>query len=182
MGLTRVALLRPLAITMMFLALAAMGVVAYTKLPVERFPPISFPSVNVSVSYPGAAPEDVEALVTKPLENAVVGVNGIQTIESTSSEGSSRVQIMFVEGTDVNAASIDIERKVNQVRRSLPSTAGDPSISKADVNAFPIMNIAVSSSKLQPVQLAQLVNDNIQPAVQSINGVADATPSGEVTR
>jgi len=96
MGLTRVALIRPLAITMLFLALAAMGILAYTKLPVERFPPISFPSVNVSVSYPGAAPEDVEALVTKPLENAVVGINGIQTIESTSSEGSSRVQLMFV--------------------------------------------------------------------------------------
>jgi hydrophobic/amphiphilic exporter-1 (mainly G- bacteria), HAE1 family len=82
----------------------------------------------------------------------------------------------------VNAASIDIERKVNQVRRSLPATAGDPSISKADINAFPVMNIAVSSNKLQPVELAQLVNDTIQPAIQSINGVADATPSGEVTR
>ncbi|HEX6513165.1 MAG TPA: efflux RND transporter permease subunit [Chloroflexota bacterium] len=182
MGLTRVSLIRPVAITMLFLALAAMGIVAYTKLPVQRLPTISFPSVNVSVSYPGAAPEDVEALITKPLEDAVIGVNGIQTIESTSSQGSSRVQIMFVEGTDVNAASIDIERKVNQVRRLLPSTAGDPSISKADVSAFPVMNIAVSSDKLQPPQLADLVNNTIQPAIQAINGVADATPSGEVTR
>src|SRR5581483_5890666 len=182
MGLTRVALLRPVAITMLFMALAAMGIVSYTKLPVERFPQISFPSVNVSVSYPGAAPEDVEALVTKPIENAVIGINGINTISSTSSEGSARVQVSFVEGTDVNAASIDIERKINQVRRQLPSTAGDPSISKADVNAFPVMNIAVSSDKLQPADLAQVVNDNIQPLLQSINGVADATASGEVTR
>src|SRR6185437_13397602 len=149
MGLTRVALLRPVAITMMFLALAAMGIIAYTRLPVERFPTISFPSVSISVGYPGAAPEDVEALVTIPLENAVIGINGIDTITSSSNEGNSRVNIRFVEGTDVNAASIDVERKVNQVRRRLPTDAGDPSISKADVNAFPVMNIAVSSDKLK---------------------------------
>ncbi|MBV9120176.1 MAG: efflux RND transporter permease subunit, partial [Chloroflexi bacterium] len=182
MGLTRVALLRPVAITMLFLALAAMGVISYTKLPVERFPPISFPSVSVSVGYPGAAPEDVEALVTKPIEDAVVGVSGIDTIESTSSEGSSRVQISFLEGTDVNAASIDVERKVNQVRRKLPTTVSDPSISKADITAFPVMNIAISSTKLKPADLAQEVNDNIQPLIQSIPGVADATANGEVTR
>ena len=182
MGLTRVALLRPVAITMMFLALAAMGIVAYTRLPVERFPTISFPAVSISVGYPGAAPEDVEALVTEPVENAVVGINGIDTITSTSNEGNSRVSIRFVEGTDVNAASIDVERKINTVRRRLPSTATDPSIFKADVTAFPVMNIGVSSSKLKPQDLAQVVNDDIQPSLQSINGVADATALGEVSR
>src|SRR5437667_12809881 len=127
MGLTRTALLRPVAITMMFLALAAMGIVAYTRLPVERFPPISFPVVSISVGYPGAAPEDVEALVTKRLENAVIGINGIDTVLSTSSEGNSRVTVRFVEGTDINAAAIDVGRKVNQIRRALPSDVTDPS-------------------------------------------------------
>src|SRR5581483_6695990 len=182
MGLTRVALIRPVAITMMFLALAAMGIVAYTRLPVERFPPISFPSINIFVSYPGAAPEDVESLVTIPIENAVIGLNGIDTISSDSNEGSSRVGIRFVEGTDVNAASIDVERKVNQVRRRLPTDASDPSISKADITAFPVMNIAVSSDKLSPQDLTQTVNDNIQPLIQSVPGVADATVTGGVTR
>src|SRR5581483_1848925 len=182
MGLTRVALIRPVAITMMFLALAAMGIVAYTRLPVERFPPISFPSINIFVSYPGAAPEDVESLVTIPIENAVIGLNGIDTISSDSNEGSSRVGIRFVEGTDVNAASIDVERKVNQVRRRLPTDATDPSISKADVNAFPVMNIAVSSDKLRIQDLTQLVDDEIQPLVQSVPGVADATRLGGARR
>src|SRR5579862_1324583 len=100
MSLTRIALIRPVAITMLFLALAAMGVVAYTRLPVERFPTISFPVVTVGVGYPGAAPEDVEALVTEPIENAVVGINGIDTITSTSNQGQSTVKINFVEGTD----------------------------------------------------------------------------------
>src|SRR5438132_11555810 len=120
MALTRLALIRPVAITMLFCALAAMGLVAHSRLPVSRFPNISFPAVNVSVSYPGAAPEDVEALVTQPLENAIIGVNGIDTVESTSLEGRSRLQINFVEGVDVNAAAIDVGRKVDQVRGKLP--------------------------------------------------------------
>jgi HAE1 family hydrophobic/amphiphilic exporter-1 len=182
MGLTRVSLIRPVAITMVFLALAAMGLVAYTRLPVERFPNISFPSVGVSVSYPGASPEDVEALVTKPLEDAVIGVNGIDTIESTSIQGSSRVQIRFVEGMDVNAAAIDIGRKVNEVRRKLPTGVSDPSITKADVSASPIMNVAISSDTLDMQTLTTLVTDQIEPVVQSVNGVAAVTVVGGLTR
>ncbi|MSQ14709.1 MAG: efflux RND transporter permease subunit [Dehalococcoidia bacterium] len=182
MGLTRIALTRPVAICMFFMALAAMGAVAYTRLPVARFPNISFPSVSISVGYPGAAPEDVEALVTKPIEDAVIGLSGVDTIQSTSSEGSSRVTVRFLEGTDINIASIDIERKVNQVRRRLPADASDPSISKADVNAFPIMNIAVSSDKISLEDLTTLVTDQIQPLLQSVDGVADVGLSGGLRR
>ncbi|HEY3078734.1 MAG TPA: efflux RND transporter permease subunit [Chloroflexota bacterium] len=182
MALTRLSLVRPVAITMLFLALAAMGAVAYTRLPVERFPNISFPSVGVSVSYPGAAPEDVEALVTRPIEDAVVGIGGLDSIESTSSEGSSRVQVRFAEGVDVNAAAIDIGRKVAQVQRQLPTGTGNPSVSKADVAAFPIMNVAVSSDRLDLETLTTLVNDQVQPLVQSVNGVADVSVVGGVRR
>ena len=178
MQLTRAAIYRPVAIVMMFAALAAMGVVAYTHLPVERLPHISFPFVRVSINYPGAAPEDVEALITKPIEDAVVGVNGISTITSTSIEGSSSVVIQFAEGTDVNQAAIDVSRKVDQTRRLLPTDATDPSIFKADVSAFPVMNIAISSDRLDLEQLYQLVNDQIQPLVQSVNGVADVNIVG----
>ncbi|MDE3076924.1 MAG: efflux RND transporter permease subunit, partial [Chloroflexota bacterium] len=182
MGLTRVSLLRPVAITMLFLALAAMGIVAYTRLPVERFPNISFPFVAISVSYPGAAPEDVERLVTKPLEDAVVGINGISELDSTSSEGNSRVSIRFVEGTDVGSASIYIERKVNGVRRRLPTGASDPSIITADPNSFPVMNVAISSDKLDLQTLTSVVNDQIAPLIQSVPGVADAGVRGGATR
>jgi hydrophobic/amphiphilic exporter-1 (mainly G- bacteria), HAE1 family len=182
MGLTRVAIYRPVAITMLFLALAAMGLVAYTRLPVERLPNISFPVVRVTIAYPGAAPEDVESLVTKPIEDAVVGVNGIDIIESTSIEGNSSVQINFVEGTDVNQAAIDVSRKVDQARRNLPTDAGDPSINKADINAFPIMNIAVYSDQLGLQDLYQITTDQIQPLVQSVNGVADVNVVGGLQR
>jgi hydrophobic/amphiphilic exporter-1 (mainly G- bacteria), HAE1 family len=182
MGLTRVAIYRPVAIVMMFLAMAAMGVVAYTHLPISRLPNISFPFVRISTSYPGAAPEDVETLVTKVIEDAVVGVNGINTITSTSIEGASNVGISFVEGTDVNQAAIDVARKVDQARRQLPTDAGDPAIFKADTNAFPVMNIAVSSNQLGLQDLFDVVNDQVQPLVQSVNGVADVTPVGGLKR
>src|SRR5919199_1288281 len=182
MGLTRLAIYRPVAIVMMFAALAAMGVVAYTHLPVDRLPKISFPFVRISVSYPGAAPEDVESLVTKPLEDAIIGVNGINTITSTSSEGSANIGINFVEGTDVNQAAIDVARKVDQARRQLPTDAGDPSIFKADTTAFPVMNIAVSSDRLNLQDLYQITADQIQPLIQSVNGVADVNIVGGVQR
>src|SRR5690349_2724349 len=148
MGLTRVSLLRPVAITMLFLALAAMGIVAYTRLPVQRFPTVSFPAVTVSTGYPGAPPEDVEALVTKRIEDGVVGINGTDAISAASNPGQSRVQMRFVEGTDVNLASIDVQRKVNTVRRRLPTTVSDPSISKAGSTAFPVMDSGICSCKL----------------------------------
>src|SRR5919206_105389 len=175
MGLTRVAIYRPVAIVMMFAALAAMGVVAYTHLPVDRLPKISFPFVRISVAYPGAAPEDVEALVTKPLEDAIVGVNGINTISSTSSEGNASIGISFVEGTDVNQAAIDVSRKVDQARRLLPTDASDPSIFKADTTAFPVMNIAVSSDRLNLKDLYQVASDQIAPLIQPVflSDVAD---------
>jgi HAE1 family hydrophobic/amphiphilic exporter-1 len=182
MSLTRVAIYRPVAIVMLFLALAAMGIVAYTRLPVSRLPNISFPTVRVSIGYPGAAPEDVEALVTRPIEDAVVGVNGIDTIESTSIEGSSSVQVNFVEGTDVNQAAIDVSRKVDQARRLLPTDATDPAIFKADVNAFPVMNIAVYSDRLNLQDLYQVVTDQVQPLIQNVNGVAAVSIVGGLQR
>src|SRR5919199_6280770 len=182
MGLTRVAIYRPVAIVMLFAALAAMGMVAYTHLPVDRLPKISFPFVRISVAYPGAAPEDVEALVTKPIENAVVGINGIDRITSTSVEGNANIGINFVEGTDVNQAANDVSRKIDAARRLLPPDAGDPAIFKADVNAFPVMNIAVSSDRLGLEELYQVVTDEIQPLVQSVNGVADVNVVGGLKR
>jgi len=182
MGLTRTALRRPVTVIMFFCALAAMGLLAFSRLPIQRFPTISFPSVSITVVYPGASPQDVEALVTKPLENAVIGINGIDSIESTSVQGRSRLQLNFVEGVDVNAAAIDVGRKVNEVRGKLPAAAQAPSISKADVNAAPIMNIAFSSETLDLVTLTTVITEQIQPVIQSINGVADVSITGGATR
>ena len=124
MALTRLAIVRPLAILMLILGIVLMGAVSYTRMRVDRFPAISFPAVFVSIPYPGASPSDVEDLVVKPAENAVAGLAGVNTISSTSSEGSGSVNIQFVDDADVNQAAIDVERRIASIRAKLPDGRG----------------------------------------------------------
>lgn len=181
MGLTRLAISRPLAIMMLIVGLVLMGAVSYTKMKVDRFPAISFPAVFVSIAYAGAAPTDIEELIAKPVENAVSGLPGIESITSTSNEGSASLNVRFVEGTDTNQAAMDVERRISSIRRRLPTDIDAPQVTKADQNAWPIMNIAVSSNR-PLAELFEIANDDILPRLQSVDGVADVQISGGLQR
>src|SRR5438105_6396031 len=148
MGLTRLAIHRPLTVLMGLLALVLMGGVAYTYLRVDRLPPVTIGFVNVSVAWPQASAEDVEALVVEPLENAVSGMEGVQQITSNSSEGSGTVNVQLVEGADPTAAALDLARRVAALRNRLPTDALDPVVNKIDPNARPIMEIAFTGAPL----------------------------------
>ena len=121
MGLTRVAISRPLFILMVILAMVIMGVVAYSRLGVELFPNINVPVVTVITSYPGAAPDDVERLVTKPIEDAVSGISNVDVLSSSSTEGRSTVTITFTDRANADLSATDVERRVSAIRASLPS-------------------------------------------------------------
>ena len=162
------------------LALVLLGGVSYTYLKIDRLPPLNFPVVNVIVSYPQAAAQDVEQLITKPVEDAVSGVAGIAQISSTSSEGQSNVRIQFVDDADPNLTALDVERRVSAIRNRLPADAGIPSVRKADPNAFPIMNIALTGAPLDT--LYDLASTQLQPALQSVLGVATVNISGGLQR
>jgi HAE1 family hydrophobic/amphiphilic exporter-1 len=181
MGLTRAAINRPLAILMLIIGLVLMGGVAYGKMRQDRFPAVSFPFVSVNVSYPGAAPLDVEDLVTKEVEDAVAGIAGVNTINSTSREGSSSVNIQFVEGTDTNAAALDIERRLAAIRGRLPEEAEAPSVRKADSQSFPVMNVALSGNR-PLTELYDLATEIVQPRLQAVPGVADVNVVGGLQR
>src|SRR5215208_1518758 len=181
MGLTRLAITRPLAILMLIVGMVLMGSVAYSRMKIDRFPAISFSAVFVSIPYPGAAPTDVEELVARPIENAISGLPGIETITSTSSEGSVNFNIRFVEGTDTSQAALDVERRLAAIRARLPEDVGAASVTKADVTQFPVMNIAMSGRR-SLAELFELGNDSILPRLQSVDGVADVTLSGGLER
>jgi len=181
MALTRLAISRPLAILMLIIGLVLMGVVSYTRMKVDRFPAISFPAVFVSIQYAGAAPTDMEELIAKPVENAVSGLPGIDTITSTSSEGSVSLNVRFVEGTETNQAAMDVERRISSIRRRLPVDMDAPQITKADVTAQPIMNIALSGQRTLG-ELFDVGNDTILPKLQSVDGVADVQLVGGLQR
>src|ERR687885_1953071 len=107
MGLTRLAINRPLAMLMFICALVILGLVSVSLMKVDRLPNISFPFVGVNVAYPGASPLDVESLVTKQIEGSMAGLAGVQSITSNSSEGRANVNLQLVEGADAQVTAVD---------------------------------------------------------------------------
>ncbi len=176
MALTALAIRRPLTVLMGILALVLMGGVAYTYLKVDRLPPVTIGVVSVSVVWPNASPENVERLVAEPLENAVSGVSGIDTITSSSSEGQCTVIVQLADGYDPNQADIDIQQQMGPVVRQLPSTASAPVVRKFDPNAFPILNVAFTGAPLDT--LYDIASNQIQPDLESVPGVGQVNISG----
>ena len=180
MGLTRLAIQRPLTVLMVILGITLMGAISYTHLRIDRLPPIDIPFLGVNVTYPQASATDVEQLVSQPIENALSGLPGIESITSNSSEGRSSVTLQFASGTNIDAAALDVGRRLSAVRRLLPTDASDPTIFRADPNAIPILNIALSGAPTD--QLFDIANNDLQPQLQSVPGVASVNVSGGLQR
>jgi hydrophobic/amphiphilic exporter-1 (mainly G- bacteria), HAE1 family len=176
MFLTRLAVVRPLTVLMGLLGLVIMGGVSYTFLKIDRLPPISIPFVSVSMNYTGATAQDIEQLITEPIENAVSGMSGVYSIQSTSSEGSASVFVQLVDGTDPTQAALEVERRVNGIRNRMPPDASDPRVNKADPSQQPIMEVALTGTSQE--QLFQVANDQFIPTLESIPGVAQINVSG----
>jgi hydrophobic/amphiphilic exporter-1 (mainly G- bacteria), HAE1 family len=172
---------RPVFATMFILSFVVLGLVSMTRLGIDLFPEVNFPFVNVSVVYPGAAPEEVETLVTKPIEDAVAGINGVKRVISTSTEGFSRVGVELRLEVDPQAAAAEVREKVAAVRYRLPQQVEDPTIERFDVAALPIMVFAVGSSQPSDVTRRQ-VEDDLKPLLEQIDGVAAVQVNGGEVR
>jgi HAE1 family hydrophobic/amphiphilic exporter-1 len=161
---------------MLVVALLVMGIISYQSLPVEELPNVNFPFVVVSISYPGASPEDMEQLVTQPVENAVSGVSGIQQMNGFAGSGVSRVSMQFANGTDVNVAANDVSQVINRIQRQLPPNIQSPSIFKANPNSQPIVSISLSGGDL--VDLYNTATNVMTPAFEEVPGVAAVSVQG----
>ena len=181
MGLTRAAVLRPLFITMIFLAIVVFGLVSYTRLGVNLLPSVNIPVVTVVTAYPGASPDSVESLVTVPLEDALSGLSNLDYISSSSVEGVSTVTLAFTEKANTDASAIDVERKVSSIRSTLPAESKEPTIIKVDLNAAPVLNLALSGPQT-PAELSQLADDKIVPRLKTVDGVGSVTVVGGRSR
>ena len=177
MGLTRLALRRPLTMLMIIITLVIMGWQGYNRLQLDSFPAVDFPFVSVTVIFPGASPEDVEELVLKPLEDSISTISGIDELSSTASEGVGSIIVAFVEGTDGNAAAIDVERQVSSARGELPDDAELPVVGKFDLNAIPVVIMSLNGPQGQEA-LFDLAEDTIKARLQSVAGVASVSVSG----
>jgi len=160
-------------------ALAVMigGIIAYGTLAVDLLPSVKFPYVSIVTAYPGAGPSEVEARVTKPLENAVAGSSGVKNIFSTSGDSYSILVLEYQEGTDPDAAIQDVERRINQIQSSLPDDVKTPAIAKEDLAAQPIV-ILGANWDTNPEGLYPLADDTIRPRLEAIDGVASVQVRG----
>jgi hydrophobic/amphiphilic exporter-1 (mainly G- bacteria), HAE1 family len=172
---------RPVFATMVIMSFVVLGIVSMTRLGIDHFPDVSFPFVNIATVYPGASPEEAETLVTKPIEDAVAGINGVKRIESDSTEGFSRVGIEFELEVDAQQAAAEVREKVAAIRFRLPREIEEPTIARFDIAAMPIMNFAVSSS-LPSDRVRRMVEDDLKPLVEQVNGVAAMQVNGGLVR
>ena len=178
MNLTRAAINRPIFILMIIMAAFLGGIIAYRSMRVELNPEVSFGTITVLTTYPGASPDDINELVTRPIEDSISGVNGIRDITSTSQEGSSVVVVQFEIGIDENVALNDVRSKVDAIVNTLPDDVDKPTVTKQDTSAAPVLYLAFSSDKLASRDLRTLLDDKIVDRFAQIPGVASATVQG----
>jgi HAE1 family hydrophobic/amphiphilic exporter-1 len=146
-------------------------------MPVDLYPDIDIPYAVITTVYPGAGPEEIETLVSKPIEDAVISTNGLKNLISYSQEGISNVSLEFELGTDLDAAMADVRSKVDAIRRQLPQDAEPPVIQKLDVGAFPVLWLGISS-KRPARELRELADDVIKDRLGKIAGVGAVTVTG----
>ena len=162
----------PVVPIVLFLGLLIAGVVSFNRMDVNRQPDIDFPAVNVFISQPGAAPTEIETQITQKVEAAIRGINGVDEISSTASEGSSQTTVQFVIGTDVNDAVNEVKNAVDQIRGDLPEGILEPQISKIEAGGNgPIGYFAVRADDMTMEQLSWFVDDTVSRKLLAIDGM-----------
>ncbi len=170
---------RPVTTTMIILIFVAFGILSFTNLQVDMLPKMDIPIALVSTSYDGAGSEEIENLITKPLEGALGTVPGVKNITSSSSNGSSMISLEFVDGTDLDQAAIDMREKVDLIKGYLPDGASDPMVLKIDINQLAgsaIIGVKNSSGNL--TELQTIVDEKIINRLERLPGVASVSASG----
>ncbi|MBL8048502.1 MAG: efflux RND transporter permease subunit [Chthonomonas sp.] len=177
-NITKVAITRPVFIFMLMFAAFFMGYRSVTSMRVEENPEVSFGVVTVSTAYPGAGPEELNTLISRPVEEAISGVNGVYQVTALAQEGISLVTLNFNIGTDMDAALNDVRAKVDTVIPNLPEAALRPTVSKVDAGSSAVLTLGVKSKTLSTQELRDLIDDKIKDRFGQIPGVAAATVSG----
>ncbi len=177
MWLTRLALRYPVSTFLIAVTITVLGIVSLAQLPIDLLPDITIPTVSVSTNFPGASPLDMEQTVTAPIERAVSSVNNAEYVQSSTREGSSRVQVYFDWGSNVDVALVDIIQRVNRATRNMPDGVQQPVVQRFDITSRPVCNIVVFGDMDQR-DLYDLAANVIEPQIEHLPGVAQAPVSG----
>jgi multidrug efflux pump len=179
MKLSEISIKRPVFATVMSLAIILLGVISFTRLPVREYPETDPPIVSVSTLYRGASPSVVETEITDVLEEQFSTLESVKTLSSSSREQGSVITIEFELSRDVDEAANDVRDRVSRVRGQLPREADDPIVAKVDVNAQPIMWLALSSDRHSGLEISEVADRVIKERLQRLPGVGSIFIGGE---
>jgi HAE1 family hydrophobic/amphiphilic exporter-1 len=182
MTLTKLAIARPVAILMLIGAFVVLGFVGFTHLPAELNPQVDFPTVSIVTTYAGTNPQQMETLITKPLEDSVSGVSGIKQINSTSQQGISTITIQFFFGTNLDTADNNVIQKVDAIRKSLPIDSDAPAVQKQDTSSQPVLYIQMLSKTRPTSELQAMANNIVLPFLEQAPDVGGVTINGGTQR
>ena len=179
MSLSSISIKRPVLATVLSLIIILFGAIGLTFLGVREFPSVDPPIISVSTSYPGANSDVIETQITEPLEQSINGIPGIRSLTSRSSQGRSWITVEFQLSVDLETAANDVRDKVSQAQRFLPRDCDPPTVSKADADAEPILNVAVKSPKRSLLELSEIAELTLKEQLQTISGVSAVSIWGE---
>jgi HAE1 family hydrophobic/amphiphilic exporter-1 len=181
MNIARGPVQRPVLTSIIFLVVITLGVVSFNRLAIDLMPEITFPTISVITTYGNVGPEEMEESITRPIEEALAAVQGVEEITSTSTEGQSRVRVAFGWGTDLDVAANDIRDRIDRVLDNLPEDITRPMIRKFDLSAFPVVYLAVSGN-MSPLDLRRIVEDQVKYRLERVPGVAAIDIRGGLNR
>jgi multidrug efflux pump len=170
---------RPVFATVLSLVVMLIGIVSYDRLPVREYPKIDEPVVTVDTTYRGASAEIIESQVTKPLEDSLAGIEGVEVITSISRAENSQISVRFKLERAPDSAAADVRDRVSRVRNKLPDAVDEPVIAKVEADANPIIWIAFSSDKHSALEVTDVASRIVKPRLQTLPGAADVRIFGD---
>lgn len=177
MNIAGLAIKKPVFIVMIVLSIITLGLLGYSNLAWDLMPNVDFPTVSVSIIYPGASAEEMETIVAKPLEDAFATLEGLDKVTTSCREGLAMISVAFSQGTDVKFAEIKVRDKVAATKPNLPTDIQEPIIQKFSLSDIPILFMSVSGKK-QAADLREMLEDDIKPQLERIPGVASISIFG----
>jgi multidrug efflux pump len=178
MRLSEISIRRPVLACVMSLLLVIVGLVSFNQLSVREYPRIDEPVVNVTTRLLGASAEVIESQVTKPLEDSIAGIDGVDILTSISRTEQSQITVRFRLSKDPDTAAAEVRDRVSRVRGRLPAAADEPVIAKVEADATPTMWLAYISETIDPLELTDIINRVVKPRLQTVPGVADVQLGG----
>jgi HAE1 family hydrophobic/amphiphilic exporter-1 len=182
MSLPEFSIHRPVTVLMACLVAILLGAISFLEIPVDLMPEVDQPTISVNTQYQGVAPEEMETLISRPIEQIVSAAPGVEEVTSTSTEGSSSVRVSFVYGTNIEEAANELRARLDRGRRSLPDDIEPPIMYKFDVTQFPIMFLTAASPDMDPKELRHFVERYVVYRLERVKGIGEVQVSGGLRR